>query len=72
MRVVPLVGDVRRVAHVTLERGRSAAGAVGSLAGVAADALQDAPVDRLRLLGRRAGQRVVLLIRWVGGAAASG
>ena len=75
MRVVPLVGDVRRVTHVALERGRTAAAAaaaaVGGLAVVAAHALQDAAVDRLRLLCRRASRRVVLLVR-AGGGAASG
>ena len=74
MRVVPLVGDVRGVANVALERGRTtaapaAAAAVGALAVVAAHALQDAAVDRLRLLCRRAGRRVVLLVRDGGGAA---
>ena len=75
MRVVPLVGDVRRVTHVALERGRTAAAAaaaaVGGLAVVAAHALQDAAVDRLRLLCRRASRRVVLLVR-AGGGATSG
>ena len=67
MRVVPLVVDVGRVAHVALQR-RCAASA--ALAAVAADALQDAAVDRLRLLRRRATRRrAVRVVRGGGGAA---
>ena len=67
MRVVSLVVDVGRVAHVALQRGRAASAA---LAAVAADALQDAAVDRLRLLRRGAARRrAVRVVRGGGGAA---